>query len=214
MNWKLLLGALIAVAGCAETRPDAATSRQPLTTVTPAVSPATAAANAAERASKAAGIDRSPQGPVAQAVDWDEARGFKQLDRALLPVDQQPKLDDVTVPVLAFDDATLLASALLTHHHNWYVVAVEYPDGLNMNVRGTRNAWTAPNMEIPEAARLAAENYTLSRTHGVVTVSWRAFGASYSLNVDCTTPVGDVRCTEDEFALGVVEQLGVIGGRP
>ena len=47
-----------------------------------------------------------------------------------------------------------------------------------------------------------------------MTVSWRAFNASYSLDIECAKPLADPRCTEDEFALQTVERLGVIGGQP
>lgn len=205
---------IAASVGCAEPPPDEATIQRELQVAPIAGDDDRAAANQLEREMKAQWAGSAPRGPVAEPVDWDEASRFKQLDPARLPTEQRKKLAEVKLPVLAFDDDALLATALLTHHHNWYVIAVKSDDGLHMNVLGNRNAWTVPAMEIPEAARAAAEDYTLSRTHGIVTVSWRSFGTSYSVDVECAKPMSDPRCTEDEFALAVVEQLGVIGGTP
>lgn len=202
--------------GCADARGDDTTMGQPLEAAAPTPAPPRVAAsheaNEAERAAKRASADPTPIGPVALDVDWDEVTGFKRLEPTLLPASEQAKLTEVQLPVLAFDDAALLRTALLSHLGNWYVIAVEAA-GLHMNIRGTRNAYTVPGMEIPEAARKAADNYTLTRTDGIVTVSWRAFNVSYNVDVECSKPMDDPRCTEDEFALRTVEDLGVIGGQ-
>jgi hypothetical protein len=197
--------------GCTEPASES-TIAQELTTV--AERPAdTRAANEYEREMKRAEAETSPAGPIAQTVDWAEAAGFKRVDAKMLRPDQAAKLQAIRLPVLVFDDLKLLGTGLVTHHENWYVVAVE-ADGLNMNIRGNRNAMTAPGMEIPEAARKAAESYTLTRTHGIVTVGWRSFNVSYSLDIECSQPTKDTRCTADEFALEMAEGLAVIGGQP
>lgn len=170
------------------------------------------AANEYERAGKLA-HNASIGEPVAEEVSWDEAAGFKQLDAARLPKEEAAKLAAITVPVLAFDDDALLPTALITHFNNWYMLAVK-GDGYSMNVFGSRNARTIPGMEIPQAARDAADDYTIYRTHQVVTMAWRAFGVSYVINVECAKPMTDTRCTGDDFVVGVAEQLGVIGGQP
>lgn len=214
MNENVLLSLLIALvcAGCSNARADEPHHKQPLN---PAVlhGDDRAAANEFERQGKLA-YNAERGEPVPEVVDWAEAAGFKQLDAKRLPAEQAAKLGEVKLPVLAFDDATLLSDALLTHHVNWYMLAVKRGDGLHMNIFGSRNARTIPGMEIPQAARDAAGDYTIYRTHQVVTMSWRAFGVSYSINVECAKPMDDVRCTEDHFVVAVAEQLGMIGGAP
>lgn len=165
-----------------------------------------------EKQVKKANARKVPVGPMLEAVDWEEADGFKQLEPRRLPGSEQKKLADIRLPILVPDDDDLLASALVTHHGDWYAAAMNTGDGAEVYIRGTRKAYEVPGMEIPEAAREAAKNYTLTRTHQIVTVSWRSFGVSYNLDVECAQPTKDTRCTEDEFALGVVENLGVIGG--
>lgn len=216
MKTTILILLVACAAACAENGAEA-TRRVPLETAGGAVPDPVdrAAANEQERAVKRAhAAATAVNQPVAQDVNWAETTGFKAVDPQLLPLEQREKLAEITVPVLAFDDAGLLANALLTHHVNWYALATETGDGVDLHLRGTRNAYVYPDMEVPEAARAAAKNYTLTRTHAVVTVSWRSFDVSYSLDVECAKPLEDPRCTQDQFALKVVEDLGLIGGQP
>ena len=206
MNRKYLI-AMIATAlvGCTETepqtRPSALEGSAPPTSVEQ-IPPEV------EREAKKAEAARQPVGPTAQPVDWGEVRGTKTLDPSLLPDDQRVKLDDIAVPVLLPDDGRLLATALITHHHDWYAAAMELK-GVDIYIRGTRNAYHVASMDIPEAAAAAADNYILTRTHQIVTVSWRSFNVSYSLDVECAQPMKDTRCTEDQFALDLAERLAV-----
>ena len=215
MKTTTLILLLACAAGCAESGAET-TRHAELEARDPVPDPIDRrVANEQERAVKRAhAAATGAENPVAQDVNWDETRGFKALDPALLPVEQREKLAAITVPVLAFDDAQLLAGAFLSHHNNWYALASKTDDGLHLHLRGTRNAYVYPDMEVPQAARAAAKNYTLTRTHAIVTVSWRSFDVSYSLDVECAKPLEDVRCTQDQFALQVVEELGLIGGQP
>lgn len=210
----MMLCASVLVVGCAETKPEQSTTEQGLEShETPLPGDDRAAANDYERRMKKQGTDPVPTGPTAAEIDWDEVRGTKRVASTALPESERQKLPEIRVPMLAFDDDALLATGRVSHNVNWYVLAVDGPDKLNMNIRGTRNEWRAPNMKIPDAAKEAARNYTLTRTHRVVTVSWRSFGASYSLDLECGRP-DDARCAEDEFPLQVAESLAIIGGLP
>lgn len=208
-----ILIALLLAAGCAEPRSEDVTTAAALEAAPPRTDEDRRAANDYERKMKAASTDPVPSATYQEEVDWAEAQQFGRLDPAKLPVTEGAKLDAIRVPVLAFGDDARLGKALLTHNENWYALTATH-DGVTMTVHGTRNAVVVPGMEIPAAAREAADNYVLTRAHGVVTVTWRAFGLSYGLDVECQKPMEDPRCTQDEFALQVAEQLGVIGGRP
>lgn len=198
--------------GCADTKPERSTTEQGLERSAPGLpGDDRAAANDYERRMKKESADPTPTGPTPAEIDWDDVAGTKRVAATALPESEHKKLAEVRVPMLAFDDDALLATGRVSHNVNWYVLAVEGPEGLNMNVRGTRNEWRAPNMKIPQAARDAAENYTLTRTHRVVTVSWRSFGASYSLDLECAKP-DDARCAQDDYPLQVAESLAIIGG--
>lgn len=207
----ILLAAALLATGCADSGSTAPTTQKASlqSAAAPTASPQAAPAPGYEREQKELVSDKQPVGPVAEKVDWAEVRGFAQVDAALLPASERAKLDDITVPVLVPDDGRLLATALITHHQNWYAAAMELP-GADIYVRGTRNAFEVPAMEIPAAAAAAKDNYLLTRIHQVVTVSWRSFNVSYSLDVECAKPMTDTRCTEDEFALELAERLGVV----
>ena len=158
--------------------------------------------------------DPVPVGPHDDKIDWSSTEGFKRVDWTPIAAEFREVLQDVTLPVLAFDDPALLAASQTSARSNWYVITAKTGDGVNLMLRGTRQARVVPGMQINDAALRAAENYTFTRTHTVITVSWRAFGASYSLDVECANPLTDKRCTEDAYALSLVEGLGVAGGTP
>lgn len=214
MNTRWIIIAILAVfVGCAESETQTKTAALQTAPDGPAVTDQAdrRAANELERQIKAEAAQKSPIGPTAQEVDWAEASGFTRIDAAHLPDGEREKLDVIRVPVLVPDDPAVVRTAMITEHENWYAAAMEV-DGADVYIRGTRNAFEVPGMDIPEAARKSAENYTLTRTHQIVTVSWRSFGVSYSLDVECAKPMDDPRCTQDEYALGLAEKLAVIGG--
>jgi hypothetical protein len=195
-----------------ETAPPEVSTPQVSTPEVPTGEPETRSDWEREIQAKKAHARKVPIGPTLETVDWEEASGFKRLAPSKLPASEREKLADIRLPVLVPDDDSLLASALVTHNGDWYAAAMETDDDVEVYIRGNRMAYEIPGMQIPEAARRAAENYTLTRTDGIVTVSWRSFGVSYSLELECPEPTRDPRCTEDAFALDVAEHLGVVGG--
>lgn len=150
---------------------------------------------------------KQPVGPVPQPVDWEAARRTPALQLAL-PERERPKLGEIEVPVLLPDDPKLLSSLLITHHHDWYAAAME-DNGVDVYVRGNRKAFVVPalqGIEVPD--------YSVTRVHEILTVSWRAYGVAYTLDVECFAPLEDPRCTNDDYALSLAKSLKLAGGRP
>jgi len=147
------------------------------------------------------------QKPIAREVDWTLARALPRV-KAAVPAAELAKLDAIRVPVLLPDDRQLLQTLLVTHHGDWYAAAMEH-DRADIYIRGTRNEFVVPGLEHVEVPE-----YWVTRTHAIVTVSWRAFGVAYNLDVECFAALEDPRCTEDEYALGLAESLAFAGGQP
>jgi hypothetical protein len=85
--------------------------------------------------------------------------------------------------------------------------------GATIAIQGTRLAHKYDNIKKIDGDR------ALRGTHGFVTVnegirsaSWMENGASYSVDVECRDPVGDVRCTSDAYVLELAESLVFVGG--
>ncbi|MDZ4064539.1 MAG: hypothetical protein U1E22_07725, partial [Coriobacteriia bacterium] len=52
----------------------------------------------------------------------------------------------------------------------------------------------------------------VSRSRGVVSATFMAFGVAYVIEVTCDRPFEDVRCTEDDYVRSLLADLVVAGG--
>jgi hypothetical protein len=167
----------------------------------------------AERRAKLA--HREPGSTEEAEIDWSDAATHPRADVSTLSAEARAAIAGVTLPVLLPRDAALLAGAVITRGPTWYAASL-HPSGHHVSIHGTKLEVHHPALvdSIPEERRPRPGQTTLSRTHGIVSVAFQAFGASYTLDVECDAPESDVRCTEDAYALALVEGLGVAGGAP
>lgn len=200
----VILGALVGTS-CAD---DAPTVRdQPLEAAgpvveTPRVDPAV------ERADKKAAAQIQPRGPIDEPVDWASVTSAPAVSPDSFPDEERAKLSQIRVPVLVPPDPALLETVLVTHNGDWYTARMK-GDGITVYIRGTRKAFDVPGME-----EIHLPDTVLSRTHGIVTVTFRRYGVAYNLDVECLGALDDPRCTEDDYATELVETLAVAGGAP
>jgi hypothetical protein len=168
-----------------------------------------AEANAAERAGKAE-WNKTPTSKV-QPIDWPAANGYAHVPLGAFPESERPKLEATNVPVLVPRDTELLKSAFVTMADDWYAVAL-HDDGANLHIRGTRRAFDFEGDVWTDKEKGIGDNYTLTRTHQIVTVAFGSFGAAYTVDVECSRPMDDTRCTDDDYALELANSLAVAGG--
>lgn len=200
--WILML--LIA-AGCTEATPDAAEREQAL------------AAPANDQMSLANQLERDAKsqwtGEVAPAaVDWAEASGHAKVALGALTQTQIDAISASTVPVLLPNLPAAISSAFVTTGDLWYGADMTV-DGAHLFIFGSRGEF--PNqlkLSAEEEARLS--NFTVYRTHQIVTLSFVMYGAAYRLDVECDKPMDDPRCTHDDYVLGLAEGLVLAGGHP
>lgn len=138
-------------------------------------------------------------------------------DEATLGDEARAVLRDVPLPVLVPDPRALaggLTRSVATRGEHWYALSTHTDDGLNILVTGNRAAVVHARLEEIDLEPLLRDGrFVLGRTHGVVTVTFRAFGEiAYSVDVECARPLDDPRCTEDDFALELARGLLVAGG--
>lgn len=169
--------------------------------------------NARERAAKRA---HRPAGTTEVArIDWSDASTRPRVDTAPLSAEARAVVAASTVPVLLPRDPALLRGAVLTRGDTWYAASL-HPEGHHVTVLGRALAVHQPTLEesVPEAARRRPGETSLTRVDGIVTVTFDAFGAAYTVNVECDAPATDARCTGDDYANALVRDLGVAGGAP
>lgn len=172
----------------------------------PSPTPAPLSADA-ERRIKAAHV--APE-PHLSTIDWDAADRYNHFDGDWLSAGDRQALAATGVPPLLPPDPDLLAAATITTGATWYGAHIPL-DGATLYIHATRTAFEVPGLEPPAAEQRLDGNPTLTGTDGIVTASFQAFGAAYSVHVECQRPFDDPRCSADEFVLSVVDALAVAG---
>lgn len=220
MKRLLVIGCAIALTACTtdneesspyDVAPDgleqAASTVKPVTVPAPAKN--SAEANEAEREAKRQ-WNAAPNSRV-EEIDWPAANGYPRIDLATLPESERSKISEIPLPVMLPDDPEILETAIITRGDNWYAASLK-GDGVSLHVRGTRVSFDFEEDVWSKAEKSIGDNYTLTRTHQIVTVAFGSFGAAYTVDVECSKPMDDIRCTDDAYALDLANDLAVAGG--
>ncbi len=168
-----------------------------------------AEANELERVAKS-NWNIAPTSQV-EEIDWAAANGYTRIALDELPTTEQEKVGQAALPVMLPRQAEVLETTILTLGENWYAASLK-DNGASLHIRGTRVSYDFDGDVWTPEERAMGDDYTLTRTHQIVSVSFASFGAAYTIDVECSRPMDDVRCTEDEYALNLANELAVAGG--
>jgi hypothetical protein len=199
-----IVPAVVLIAGCGDTGRAPASGAQEAIT---APSEATVAERQAKRE------HREPGTVEIATIDWTSAASMPPVAPSALPAQSQDAIERATLPVLVPRDESLLGSATVTAGPAWYAVSM-HADGHHVSIHGTKQMVHQPSLaaDVPPERRRAPGETSITRTHGIVTVSFEAFGASYTIDVECDRPMEDTRCTDDAYGLSIHESLALAGG--
>ncbi len=142
--------------------------------------------------------------PAATKVDARAAAALGDAKRANELLGRSP------VPVLAPTNVTF--------ERPTFVVGSEYyaltgrVAGTTISIQGTRAAHRYDDVAPVRGDRAIRETQGfVSTNEGIRTASWIENGVAYSVDVECADPT-DARCTNEAFALDVIEHLAFAGG--
>lgn len=143
-------------------------------------------------------------------IDWEAAKLHPHLASASLPTKLQKELKVAPVPALVPQASQLLSAGTATRGPSWYAVSMGL-DGHTVFVSGNRTEVFVPGVS---DTRTAPSDFDarVSRSRGVVSATFLAFGAAYVIEVTCDRPFDDVRCTEDDYVRSLLADLVVAGG--
>lgn len=145
-------------------------------------------------------------------VDWEDARHFHQIALDRLDDGAQKVAADAPVPLLLPDDEQLLGSAHITLGEAWYVASMSGDDH-SVVFNGTHRAHEIPGVSgKKEELHQRPTEHTITRTHGIVTMTFEEFGVAYAVDVECERPLENELCTGDEYVISLVEGAGVLEG--
>ena len=102
-----------------------------------------------------------------------------------------------------------LLNAQIVHNQHWYTISSRQ-EQITFYIKGSTLGFRT-ELTVPHPRK---EDIEISRSHGIVTASFRRFDASYHLDVECTAPERDPRCADDKTVRALVHDLVVYGGSP
>ena len=157
-----------------------------------------------------------PEAPGAEPqedteIQWDQADRYTPISPALLNDEAARAGQDAPLPVLLPVDPDLLASAVITVGESWYTASMRTSE-LTVLFKGSAAGREVPGLGTnKEGDQPSSDDHVLTRTHGIVTLTFQEFGAAYSIDVECARPMEDSRCTADDYIIELAETAGVLG---
>lgn len=194
MRYLVAMGSFFVLIGCSD----------------PAPTPDAAARKAAQTVEKP-GEGVVVREPVAlDEIRWTEVQGHREIGADRLSEQAQQVVKESPIPVLLPDDDGLLGSAYLTIGESWYTASMKGA-GVTVVVNGSGKSREIAGVTTDkEGDGPTKGDHILTRTHGIVTLSFQEFGAAYSIDVECEAPMEDSRCTGDDFVINLAEEAGVV----
>lgn len=125
------------------------------------------------------------------------------------------------LPVLAPDNARIQQTLKVYSQGDSYSATAEVADGVSMRMSGARKKIVVGDAKSVRSkmAQMASEArvlpglevpYMISRSDSSTDLSFSKFGAGYVLALMCDDPEGDVRCSGDDFIVGLASNLIVL----
>lgn len=146
-----------------------------------------------------------------ETVDDEAAADHLSIDGDRLSDQAREQVGQSPVPVLLPDDDGLLQNAHLTLGDAWYVASMS-DDDHTVVFNGTRRAHLEPRHGAAKEGHDEGRDidHNLTRTHGIVSLSFEAFGVAYAIDVECAKPLHDERCTENDYVISMAEEAGLV----
>lgn len=174
--------------------------------VTPGVDPARPAVAAAPAQALAAQGVMPPSGPSGGPSEVVPGAPRGRALRDVMRPSSRAAVDATTVPLLLPDDLALAATALVTSGERW--VAASIPQGDHtIAIHATREAMAPPADAPVHRDRLRGVPATVSSNEGVRVATWMEGGVAYIIDVECSRPSEDPRCTQEGFVRALAERL-------
>lgn len=165
-------------------------------------------------------LEAEPGQLVAQVaeVDWVAAQNHPTLEAERLPQQQRDLLSPAAIPVLLPADDRLRDSGEVTAGELWYSSSMATADDrVYVTVHGQLKTLTQPGSQTEVAAVTGfpqqIDDSMVDSVEGGLEARFRAFGAHYSVTVECFDWRTDPHCRDTGFILQVVESLLTAGGK-
>ncbi|MGD2184613.1 MAG: hypothetical protein PVI71_00740 [Desulfobacterales bacterium] len=139
-------------------------------------------------------------------VDWKAAQQHALFDDSRLTKQQARALKKAALPLLLPNKPELIATGIMTAGPSWYAVSMKH-EGVSVVVSGSTRHVTVPGAEATNIPELRKQDLRVVRAEGIVELAFRAYGAIYTISVECADPATDPHCKNDDYILELADKL-------
>ena len=148
--------------------------------------------------------------PQQSDIDWEAARQHARFDDAQLSEQQSRVLEEALIPVLLPNEPESVRTAVVTAAPGWYSLSMKY-EGFAVVMSGSTHQLRVEGVQPPQLPEYGMDDLRVVRAEGIAELVFRAYGAIYTISVECEDPENDEHCTEDAYSLEVADKLLLSG---
>lgn len=140
------------------------------------------------------------------AVDWKAAQQHALFNDAQLSKQQAQALKKAVLPLLLPDKPELIATGIMSAGPSWYAASMKH-EGFSVVVSGSTRHVTVPGAEAPDLPEYRKQDLRVVRAEGIAELAFKAYGAIYTISVECEDPEADTHCKNDSYILELADKL-------
>ena len=138
-------------------------------------------------------------------VDWKSAQQHALFDDAQLSPQQVQALKKAALPLLLPNKPELIATAIMTAGPSWYAASMAQ-EGFSVVVSGSTRHIRVPGAQadLPEYRK---QDLRVVRAEGIAELAFKAYGAVYTISVECENSETDTHCKNDDYIMELADKL-------
>ncbi len=155
---------------------------------------------------RAASAQQSQVVTQQSTVNWKSAQQHALFDDARLSKQQAQTLKKAALPLLLPDKPKLIASGIMTAGPSWYAASMKQ-EGFSVVVSGSTRHVTVPGAATANLPGYRKQDLRVVRAEGIAELAFKAYGAIYTITVECADPATDTHCKDDAYILELADRL-------
>ena len=140
------------------------------------------------------------------AVNWEAAQKHAPFNDSQLSKQQEQALKKATLPLLLPNQPKLIATGIMSAGPDWYAASMKH-EGFSVVVSGSTRHVTVPGVEVPNLPEYRKQDLRVTRAEGIAELAFKAYGAIYTISVECEDPENDKHCKNDSYILELANEL-------
>ena len=139
-------------------------------------------------------------------VNWEAAQQHALFNDSQLSKQQAQVLKIATLPLLLPNEPELIATGIMSAGEDWYAASMKH-EGFSVVVSGSTRRVTVPGVEVPNLPEYRKQDLRVTRAEGIAELAFTAYGAIYTISVECEDPENDKHCKNESYILELANKL-------